>query len=57
MRNEPRNENTRSLKVRRYAAHLIDLNENLDSFPGETIADKIDVTELHDIILDSTPNS
>ena len=34
----------RSLKVRYYAARLIDLNEYLASLPGSTLADKIDVT-------------
>ena len=47
----------RSLKVRRYAAHLIDLNECLVSFPVATMDDKIGVTELNEIILNSTPNS
>ena len=30
---------THRLTVRRYAAHLIDLNENLTSFPGATLTD------------------
>ena len=46
-----------SLKVRRYVAHLIDLNKYLASFPGATLADKIDVTEFNEIILNRTPNS
>ena len=48
---------TQSLKVRRYAARLIDLNEYLDSFLGETLSDKIDATELNDIPLNIMPNS
>ena len=43
----------RSLIVRRYAARLIDINEYLDSFPGATLADKIGVTELNEILLNS----
>ena len=46
-----------SLKVRRYAAHLIYLDDYLDSFPGATMADKIGVTELNETILNSMPNS
>ena len=46
-----------SLKVRQYAARLIDLNEYLDSFPGATMTDKIGVTELNDISLKIMPNS
>ena len=38
-------------------AHLIDMNEYFSSFPGATLDDKIDVTELNDIILNSIPNS
>ena len=34
------------LKVRRYTARLIDLNEYLDFLPGATLSDKIGVTEL-----------
>ena len=44
------------LKVRRYAAHLIDLDEYLASFPGATMAYKIGVTELNTILLKSMPN-
>ena len=36
---------------------LIGLNEYLASFPRETLADKIDVTELNYIILNRMPNS
>ena len=46
-----------SLKVRCYAEPLIDLNEYLSSFPGATLADKMDVTELNEIILNSMPTS
>ena len=46
---------TRSLKVRRCAARLIYLNENLASFLGATMSDKIDVTKLNEIIINSTP--
>ena len=41
----------------RYAAHLIDSHEYLASFPGATMADKTDVTELNEILLNSIPNS
>ena len=44
-------------KVRRYAARLIDLNEYLSSFQGETMADKMYVTELGKILLNSMSNS
>ena len=46
----------RSLKVRSYAARLIDLNEYLASFPGENLSDKIGVTELNEILLSSISN-
>ena len=52
----PWNEKTRSLKVRCYAARLIDLNKYLTSFSGVTLAGEIGVTELNDIILNSMPN-
>ena len=48
--------NTRSLKVMWYAVRLIDLNKYLASFPGVTITDKIGVTELSNILLNSMPN-
>ena len=47
----------RSLKVRRYAARLIYFYEYLASFPGVTMADKIGVNKLNEIILNSTNNS
>ena len=49
--------NLHILKVRRYTARLIDLNEYLASFPGATMADKMGVTELNEIILKSMENS
>ena len=47
----------RSLKIRLYAARLIGLNDYLASFPGATMADKIGMAELNEIILNSMPNS
>ena len=44
------------LKVGRYAARLIDLNEYLDSFPGEAMSGKTDVIELNEIPKNSMPN-
>ena len=49
--------NPRSLKVSRYDARLIDLDEYLNSFPGANMTDKIGVTKLNKILLNSTPNS
>ena len=49
--------NTRVLKVRRYAARLIYLNEYLASLLWANLADKIDVTELIEINLNSMPIS
>ena len=46
----------RALTVRRYTARLIDLNEYLASFPGATLKDKMDVTKLNYILLNSMPN-
>ena len=46
---------TCSLTVRRYAACLIDLNEYLAYFLGETLTDNISVAELNEILLDSMP--
>ena len=48
---------TRSMTIRHYAAHLIDLNEYLASFPGATLTDNIGVTKLNEILLNSMPNS
>ena len=47
----------RGLKVRHYAASLIDMNEYLASFMGSNLADKMDVTELNGILFKSMPNS
>ena len=48
---------TCSLKVRIYAARLIDLNEYLASFLGAAVYDKIGITELNYILLNSISNS
>ena len=45
----------RRLTVRRYAARLIDINEYLASFLRETLNDKIGITELNGILLNSVP--
>ena len=45
------------LKVRRYAARLIDINRYLTSIPGETVLEKIGVTKFNEILLNSIPNS
>ena len=49
--------NPRSLKARRYPAHLIGLNEYLASFPVATMADKMSVTDLNKNLLNSMLNS
>ena len=46
-----------SLTVRRYVARLIGPNEYLAHFPWANLADKIDVTDLNEISLNSMPNS
>ena len=48
--------NPRSLKVRRYAACLIDLNEYLDVLYGAKISNCFGVTELNEILLNSMTN-
>ena len=48
--------NARSLKLRRYAACLVDLNEYLASFLGATMADKMVITELNKFLLNSMPD-
>ena len=48
---------TLDLTVRCYAARLIDINDCLASFPGETLNDKIGVTKLNEILLNSIPRS
>ena len=55
--NAPCNEKPCSLTIRSYVARLIDLNEYLYSFPGETLTDNISVTKLNKILLNSMPNS
>ena len=50
-------EKQRALTVKRYAARLIHINEYLASFPGATLNDKIGVTKLNKILLNSMPNS
>ena len=47
----------RSLKVKFYVAHLLDLNEYLASFPEANMTDKFGVIELNDILLNRIPNS
>ena len=44
------------LKVRRHTARFIDLNQYLALLPGSTFTDKIGVTELNEILLNSMPN-
>ena len=44
------------LKVRHYAAHLVDLNEYWAGRPGSNISEKICVTEIN-YFLNSMPNS
>ena len=44
------------LKVRRYAAHMIELIVYLDAFPGAKESDKVGKTELNEIILNGMPN-
>ena len=46
-----------SLKLGCYEARLINLIGYLASFPGNTMDDKIGVTELNEIVLKSMPNS
>ena len=52
----PWNGKTRDLTVRRYLARLIDINEYLTSFMGDTLTDKIGVTEVNEILLNSMPS-
>ena len=49
--------NPRGLKLIRYAACLVDLNEYLAVFPGVTITEIFCVTELDKNLLTSIPNS
>ena len=48
---------SRDLTVIFYVTRLIDINQYLASFPGATLNDKIDRTELNEILLNSMPNS
>ena len=48
--------NPRSLKVRRYAKRLIDLNNHLASFPGATMVYKMVIPGLNEILLNNMPN-
>ena len=45
------------LKIGCYIARLIELSGYLPSFPGSTPTHKIGMTELNEILLNSTPNS
>ena len=45
------------IKVRRYAARLIDLNEYLDLLPRANLTDKFGMTKLNNILLKSIINS
>ena len=47
----------RGLKLSCYTARLIDHNKYLALFPGTNLTDKIGVTELDEILLNSMPNS
>ena len=49
--------NPRRLKLRRYTHNLIELNEYLASLAGEKQTEKIGVTELNKMFLDSMPTS
>ena len=45
-----------SLTVRHFAAHLIDINEYLASFPGAILTDNIDITKLNEILQINMPD-
>ena len=47
---------SRSQKLRRNLARFVDLNKCFASFPGGDLADKIDVTELDDIFINTMTN-
>ena len=49
--------NLHVLKVRRYAAHVIEINKYLYLFPGGISNETIGLTELNEILLNSMPNS
>ena len=46
----------RSLKLRKYEARLIGLNDYLASFTGTTLSDKFGGPELSIVLLNSMPN-
>ena len=46
----------RSLTIRCYTENSIDLNEYLASSPGANLTNKIGVSELDEILLNSMPN-
>ena len=46
----------RGLKVRRYTARLLDVNEYLAVFPGSNTSDKICIKEINENLLSSMPN-
>ena len=48
--------NPHGLKLRRYAAHMNDLNVYLDVLPGTKKSDKICETELNEMFLNIMPN-
>ena len=47
----------RALTVRCYVTRLIDINQYFASFPGATLNDKLNITKLNEILLNSMPNS
>ena len=57
MRGAPRNKEAAWVKVRLYIDHLIELNMYLASFPGEKLSNKIIMTDLNEILLNSMTNS
>ena len=48
--------NMHGFKVRCYSAHLIDINDYLAVFPGETANEKYCEMELNEILLNSISN-
>ena len=49
--------NLRRLKVRIYAARLIEINEYLDLLLGARLNEKNGMTELHENLLNTMPNN
>ena len=47
---------SRELKLRRYAAILVNLNEYFSALLGEKASDKIGETDINEIIFYSMPN-